>query len=92
MGIIIQQCHDDVESLRVAFGVFDKDKSGAISAEEFRYVMSVYGQGMSKQEVEEIIRYVDADKDGEVSVPVVLLDGYADALQINFSEFVKMMK
>ena len=55
----------------MAFGVFDKDKSGAISAEEFRSVMAVYGQGMSKQEVEEIIRYVDADKDGEVSVCTV---------------------
>ncbi len=57
----------------MAFGVFDADKSGKVSAAEFRALMKNYGAALSAQETEEIIRYVDEDGDGEVRFAVSCL-------------------
>ncbi|KAI6213368.1 Calmodulin [Aphelenchoides besseyi] len=65
----------DSEMIREAFRVFDKDGNGVITAQEFRYFMIHMGQQFSEQEVDEMIKEVDVDGDGD----------------INYEEFVKMM-
>ena len=43
--------HDIIEALRV----FDTDKDGKISLDEFKYAMINMGERMDEQEVEEIL-------------------------------------
>eukprot|EP00005_Dracoamoeba_jomungandri_P001875 CAMPEP_0174257642 /NCGR_PEP_ID=MMETSP0439-20130205/6752_1 /TAXON_ID=0 /ORGANISM="Stereomyxa ramosa, Strain Chinc5" /LENGTH=148 /DNA_ID=CAMNT_0015340815 /DNA_START=80 /DNA_END=526 /DNA_ORIENTATION=- len=61
--------------IREAFKVFDKDGSGFISAAELRHVMTNLGEKLTDEEVDEMLREADVDKDG----------------QILYEEFVKMM-
>ena len=55
--------------------MFDKDGSGRISAEEIKEVLG-FGKNMSEEAVNDIIKQVDANGDGEIS----------------FEEFASMMK
>lgn len=52
-----------------------RDGNGFISAAELRHVMCNIGERLSEEDVEEMIREADLDKDG----------------QINFTEFVDLM-
>ncbi|KAK2950231.1 putative Calmodulin [Blattamonas nauphoetae] len=67
---------DTDEEIRLAFNVFDKDGNGFITREELRSVMTNLGEKLSPQEVDEMIKEADLDGDG----------------QVNFEEFVLMMK
>ncbi|KAJ1898142.1 hypothetical protein LPJ66_001750, partial [Kickxella alabastrina] len=67
---------DDEEELKEAFRVFDKDGDSFISASELRHVMTSLGEKLTTEEVNEMINEADVDGDG----------------QINYEEFVKMMK
>lgn len=58
-----------------AFKVFDQDGNGYISARELRTVMASLGRKLTDEEVDDIIREVDLDGDG----------------QIDYEEFLKMM-
>merc|ERR1712137_590966 len=66
---------DTEDELREAFKVFDNDGSGSISNDELRRVMTGYGEKLSDEEVDEMIKEGDVDHDGE----------------INYEEFIKMM-
>merc|ERR1711869_45559 len=66
---------DTEEELIEAFKVFDRDGNGFISAAELRHVMTNFGEKLTDEEVDEMIREADVDGDG----------------QINYEEFVKMM-
>ena len=58
---------DDAEQMRQAFAVIDKDGSGKISADELRQVMRSIGETeFTDDDVDEIIREIDMDGDGEV--------------------------
>jgi len=61
--------------LKEAFAVFDKDKSGSISAAELRHVISNLGEPVDEDEMEEMMN--EADKDGNG--------------QINYNEFVGVL-
>lgn len=63
------------EKLQAAFKMFDKDGSGSISASEIKEVLG-FGQSMSEEAVNDIIKQVDDNGDGEIS----------------FDEFAQMMK
>ena len=63
------------EDLIEGFKVFDKDGNGFISTKEIRHVMIGLGEIFTDQEVDDMIRESDLDRDG----------------QINYAEFVKMM-
>merc|ERR1712228_499557 len=69
------QYKDNEEEVREAFRVFDKEKTGFISAAELRHIMTNLGEKLSEEEADEMIREADIDGDG----------------QINYEEFVKMM-
>ena len=66
---------DTEEELIEAFKVFDRDGNSFISAVELRHVMTNLGEKLTDEEVDEMIREVDVDGDG----------------QTNYEEFVKMV-
>ena len=61
--------------LQTAFKMFDKDGGGSISTDEIKQVLS-FGQNLDEKVVNDIIKQVDANGDGEIS----------------FEEFAEMMK
>ena len=63
------------DKLRSAFKMFDKDGSGLISANEIKEVLG-FGKTLSEEAVNEIVKQVDANGDGEIS----------------FEEFAQMMR
>ena len=56
-------------------GSFDRDDNGSISATKLRHVMTDLGEKLTDEEVDEVIREVSVDGDG----------------QINYQEFVRMV-
>lgn len=64
-----------VRELRDAFGMYDQDKNGLISASELHLVLSRLGERCSVEDCSRMIQSVDSDGDGNV----------------NFDEFRKMM-
>ena len=63
------------EKLQQAFKMFDKDGSGFISSDEIKEILG-FGKTLSEEAVNDIIKQVDANGDG----------------QISFEEFSTMMK
>ncbi|CAL1126429.1 unnamed protein product [Cladocopium goreaui] len=59
---------DSVEELQEAFSVFDRDKSGQVTASELKHVMNSLGEKVTNEEVEQMIAEADIDGDGELSV------------------------
>ena len=66
---------DTDEELLEAFKVFDRDGNGFITSHELRHIMNNLGEGLTPEEIEEMIKEADLDNDG----------------QIDYEEFVKMM-
>jgi len=63
------------DDIRDAFKVFDRDGNGFVNAAELRHVMTNLGEKLSDEEVDEMIRSVEVDSDG----------------QVNFEEWVRVM-
>mmetsp|Transcript_92088 Transcript_92088/g.214030 ORF Transcript_92088/g.214030 Transcript_92088/m.214030 type:complete len:115 (+) Transcript_92088:138-482(+) len=63
------------EELIEAFKIFDHDGNGFISSWELRDTMVGFGEELTSQEVDDMIKEADDDGDG----------------MLNFEEFVKMM-
>ncbi|KAH3859224.1 neo-calmodulin-like [Dreissena polymorpha] len=57
---------DELEEMRQAFRVFDKDDDGTISTHELRTVMRSLGQDPTQEELEDIVRQADTDGDGVI--------------------------
>jgi len=55
------------EEVRESFSVFDRDGTGMISAAELRHVMTNIGEKLSDQEIDEMIREVEVDRDGQIA-------------------------
>ncbi|KAF5833503.1 calmodulin [Dunaliella salina] len=49
-----------------AFRVFDTRGNGRLKASELRHILTNLGEKLSEEEVEELIREVDVDGDGEI--------------------------
>lgn len=64
--LMISRQGDRGSRLKLAFGVFDKDGSGRIGAEEMRSVMIQVG--LTAAELDEMIKEVDEDGDGSSRV------------------------
>jgi calmodulin len=56
------------EELKHAFQMFDIDRNGLITIAELRQLMANLGEDMSDKELNEIIRVVDLNGDGEISI------------------------
>jgi len=54
------------EEIRESFSVFDRDGTGRISAAELRHVMTTVGEKLSDKEVDDMIRVIDVDRDGQI--------------------------
>jgi Ca2+-binding EF-hand superfamily protein len=62
--LMIARQGDRRSRLKLAFGIFDKDGSGRITAEEMSSVMSQVG--LTKAELDEMIKEVDEDGNGSI--------------------------
>ena len=51
--------------LKEAFGLFDRDGNGLISAEELSHVMKNIDGNMTESEIDEMMREADSDGDGQ---------------------------
>ena len=58
---------DGEEEIKEAYHVFDTQNKGYISANELRFVMTSIENGLSPQEVEELILEADEDGDGKIN-------------------------
>jgi len=77
LGLMVRKMKDTdmEEELIEAFKVFDRDGNGYISSTELKLVINSLGEELSKEDIDDMIKEVDLDKDG----------------QIDYEEFVKMM-
>ncbi|XP_045181596.1 uncharacterized protein LOC123540559 [Mercenaria mercenaria] len=57
----------EIKDIAAAFRVFDKDNSGTITADEIRAVLRMSGEEVDEAEIEEMLRMVDIDGDGNIS-------------------------
>ena len=55
------------EEIKEAFDAFDLDHNGFVGAAEIRHVLINIGETVTDEEVDEMIRMVDQDGDGQVS-------------------------
>lgn len=56
-----------IEELKNAFSMFDKDGSGTISRNEMEMVFTSLKIDIKKQEIQDVIDNMDVDGDGEIS-------------------------
>ena len=59
---------EDVNELLDAFKVFDLKNTGKISVKNFKKVLTDIGQEFSEEEVEDILRYIDIDRYGNINI------------------------
>ena len=52
--------------LKAAFKLFDRDGSGSLDADEFRYVLQNLGDQFADEEIEEMVRLADSDESGTI--------------------------
>ena len=64
---------DDVNDLLEAFKIFDINNTGKISVKDFKKILVKIGQAFSEEEADDIIKYINADKEGNID--------YADFIQ-----------
>jgi len=57
---------DESEQIRQAFSMIDKDGSGKISSDELKNILKSIGEKLSDEEVDEIMRDIDLNGDGEL--------------------------
>jgi len=67
---------DQMESLKEAFKIFDKDKSGYIDRKELRSVTTTLGQSLTTDEFDAFWKEADSNGDGK----------------LDYEEFIKMMR
>lgn len=58
---------DTEEEIQQAFRVFDRDGKGYISTSELRFVLLHLGEAITDEEVDQMIREVDSNKDGHIN-------------------------
>jgi calmodulin len=58
--------YDNEQDLRDAWKVFDKDSAGFILAAELKHVLTKIGETLSPEEMDDLLREADPDKDGKI--------------------------
>ena len=59
---------EEVNELLEAFKVFDLKNTGKISVKNFKKVLTDIGQEFSEEEVDDILKYIDIDRDGNINI------------------------
>jgi calcium-binding protein CML len=59
---------ESVNELLEAFKVFDVRNTGKISVKNFKNVLVKIGQDFNENEVDEILKYIDVDRDGNINI------------------------
>ena len=59
---------EEIIDLLDAFKVFDIKNTGKISVKNFKKVLTNYGQEFNEEEVNEILKNIDIDRDGNIIV------------------------
>jgi hypothetical protein len=64
---------EQIEEMKEAFKMFDKDGGGTISLAEIRMIMNQRGEKVSETELNELMKAIDEDGSGEIdfSTPFV---------------------
>ncbi len=57
---------DQIQEIKDAFSLFDKDGDGSITTKEIGTVMKSLGQEPDESELEEMVKEFDADGNGEI--------------------------
>lgn len=57
---------NDPQSIIDAFQLFDKDKNGYISIDEFKTILQMVQSNFNQKEIKEIFDMTDASKDGKI--------------------------
>ncbi|EFJ14562.1 hypothetical protein SELMODRAFT_413463 [Selaginella moellendorffii] len=60
---------DAEEDLKEAFTVLDRNRDGFITEIELKHVMHQLGESFTDEEIADMVREADTDKDGKVSYP-----------------------
>ena len=59
---------DNEQSIRKAFRVLDKDRSGYITVKELKDIMMKMGEKLTEKEVREMIDEADTNGDGRIDI------------------------
>ena len=65
---------DNVNELMEAFKIFDINNTGKISVKNLKHILVKIGQGFTEEEANEIIKNINADKEGNID--------YADFIEV----------
>ena len=69
----VQLSHEQEEQIRLAWEIFDTDKSGFIDTSELRDVLKLLGLTPTEDDLIEIIKDIDKDDDGTIDYREFLL-------------------
>eukprot|EP00013_Stygamoeba_regulata_P025745 CAMPEP_0177663684 /NCGR_PEP_ID=MMETSP0447-20121125/20057_1 /TAXON_ID=0 /ORGANISM="Stygamoeba regulata, Strain BSH-02190019" /LENGTH=153 /DNA_ID=CAMNT_0019169537 /DNA_START=42 /DNA_END=503 /DNA_ORIENTATION=- len=67
MAAQVGKCNQTEETIRNAFALFDKSKTGYVSVQEMRHVLTVLGEALNQEEVERMIREADPEETGRIN-------------------------
>ena len=59
---------EEVNELLEAFKVFDINNTGKISVKNFRKVLINFGQEFNEKEVDDLLKYIDIDREGNIDI------------------------
>ena len=68
METIFSLNNDGVNELLDAFKVFDVNNTGKISLKNFKKVLVDVGKNFTEAEADDIIKYINVDKDGNINI------------------------
>ncbi|XP_055544043.1 calmodulin-beta-like [Wyeomyia smithii] len=66
MGRHNEEASHNEEELREAFQIFDRDGNGLISVDELREALKMFGDELSEEELEQLMREADINCDGQI--------------------------
>jgi len=66
----------EMECLKEAFALFDRDRDGEISTEELGKVMRTHGFNPSEEDLQDMIRNVDKNSNGAIGMDCSIWNKY----------------
>eukprot|EP01084_Bolivina_argentea_P270276 459533_1 len=84
--IIASLSKEDIEKLKEAFALFDKDGSGSIEKEELLDILIQLDPRMTRDEFEKLLAEYDTDGDGQIDWPEFVVLMKPAIVDINFDD------